>query len=190
MQAAWKAGSGLAQLCAASRHSRGPVHSRAAWVPPRSLWVGAAGQGGPPSKAGVLRPPGLGLRLGQGPHGLVAPRPPCLALGSGTWGSTSAARPHSCCSVVKPAHQPLPPSRKLLHLENETFKPFYSLFWVLKCGILGELLLVSGKEQKAEGSLVCLTCWKGVPASWGRDGGVQGGTGGSAGLPSSGHSGA
>lgn len=75
-------------------------------------------------------------------------------------------------------------------LENETFKLFDPLFRVVICRILDELLLVSGKEQKAEGSLVCLTCWKRVLASWGWDGGVQVGAGGGAGLPGSGHSGA
>lgn len=60
-------GQGWAQLCAASRHSRGPVHSRAARVPPRSLRVGAVGHGGPPSKAGVLHPPARGCVLARVP---------------------------------------------------------------------------------------------------------------------------
>lgn len=77
-------------------------------VPSGSFWVAATRQGGSLSEAGALCPPGPGLHPGQGPHGLVARRPLRLALGGGTRDSTYSVRPHSCCSVVRPAHQPLP----------------------------------------------------------------------------------
>lgn len=104
MQAARKAGSGLgAALCRQQALQGSRLEASELW--PR-------GREGPSVRLARCVPLAQGLRPGQGPHGLVARRPPRLALGGGTRGSTYSSRPHSCCSVVRPAHQPLPPSRQ------------------------------------------------------------------------------
>lgn len=112
MQAAWKAGSGLGAALCCQQALQGARPLTGCTGPAQEPPGRGCGARRAPQQGRRAASPSPGLRPGQGPLSLVAPRPPCLAVGSGTWGSTSAARPHSCSSVVKPAHQPLPPSRK------------------------------------------------------------------------------
>ncbi|XP_022442264.1 uncharacterized protein LOC111181311 isoform X2 [Delphinapterus leucas] len=159
-----RTGQDWVQVCAGSRHLQAS-HPYAGHMvltqkpPARGCWATRA----PPAArrlhrvATTLWPRGLSFR---GASAALVWRQEVVFAGS-----TSSGRFLSL-AVLWPDQlaSPHAPSCKWSYSLSENF---YCVFWVLTGRVSGELLLVSRQEQKAGGSRLCLTRWKGVPAPGG-----------------------